>query len=286
MENKKLSVILMILSALSFSFMGVMVKQLSNLPVVEAVFFRNLISLFIALFISIRKRIKIVRKGQNTKLLFLRGIIGLIGVLGYFYSIQNMSLADSAIINKMSPFFVLIFSYFILKENITKFQIISVILAFIGIGLVIKPEFNSDIIPAVIGLGAALMAGLAYTVVKILSRSEHPTIIVLYFSFVSVIGMLPFFIIHFVNPSLEEVIYLILTGVFAVGGQYGLTYAYKLAKASEVSIYSYATVIFSAIIAYFIWHETLGVLSIIGIGIVLIAGYLNYSYSKKSKYNK
>jgi len=278
--NKKLSaIIFMLLSALSFSIMGVMVKQVSDLPLVEAVFFRNLVSTFIALFICMNGRIPVFRKGQNTKLLVTRSLLGLAGVMGYFYSIQNLPLADAAILNRMSPFFVLVFSYFFLKERINKLQVFAVILAFMGIGLVIRPEFNYSVLPSLIGLGAAVFAGLAYTVVRKLSHTEHPSTIVLYFSAISVIGTLPVLLFTFVKPSPIEWLYLVLTGIFAAGGQYALTYSYKLAKASEVSIYSYATVIFSAIIGYLLWQEMLSTLSIIGICVVLVAGYLNFRFS-------
>lgn len=278
--NKKITAIIyMLISALSFSIMGVMVKQVSSLPLVEAVFFRNLVSAFIAFFICFKKKIPIVRKGQNTKLLVLRSLLGLTGVMGYFFSIRNLPLADAAILNKMSPFFVLIFSYFFLKERINKLQVFAVFLAFAGIAFVIRPEFNYSMLPSIVGLGAAVFAGLAYTVVRQLSYTEHPSTIVLYFSTISVIGTLPLMIINYVNPSINELMYLVLTGVFAAAGQYALTYSYKMAKASEVSIYSYATVIFSAVIGYFLWQEKLNTLSIIGICIVLIAGYLNFRFS-------
>ena len=276
MENKKLSILLMLLSALSFSFMGVMVKNLSHLPFVEAVFFRNLISFFIAISITLYKKIPFIQSKGNLKLLLSRSFLGLIGVMAYFYSIQNMSLADSAIINKMSPFFVMIFAYLILKEKINKYQITTVILAFVGIAFVIKPDLNANILPAIVGLGAALTAGLAYTIVRMLSTKEYPTTIVLYFSGISILGTLPLFVIFYVQPSISDVLYLILTGIFAAGGQYCLTNSYKFAKASEVSIYSYATVIFSAVIAYFLWQETLSLSSVIGIFIVLLASYINY----------
>lgn len=281
MNKKTIAIIFMLLSAFSFSLMSVMVKMTSNLPFVEAVFFRNLISLFIAYIISKRNNISIIGSRENQKYLLARSIFGLIGVNCYFYSIQNMALADSAIINKMSPFFVLIFATVILKEKIKPMQIFAVLIAFFGITFIINPEFNSDIFPALVGLFAACTAGIAYTIVRMLSGREHPSTVVLYFSLVSVIGMTPFLIFYFQIPSLSELFFLIMTGVFAAGGQYGLTYAYKLAKASEVSIYSYATVIFSSFIGFLLFRETLNQTTIIGITIVLLSGYLNYYIVKK-----
>jgi len=282
MKNKKLAILLMLISALSFSFMGVMVKNLSHLPFVEAVFFRNVVSVIIAASMILYKKIPIVQSKKNLKLLIARSVIGLMGVTAYFYSIQNMPLADSAILNKMSPFFVLIFAFILLKERINKYQILTVILAFIGIAFVIKPELDSNILPSLVGLGAAITAGLAYTIIRMLSGKEHPTTIVFFFSVISVLVMLPLLIIYYVQPSTTDFIYLILTGVFAAIGQYCLTYSYKFAKASEVSIYSYATVIFSAILAYILWHENLSFSSIVGILVVLTASYLNYKVITKS----
>lgn len=73
-------------------------------------------------------------------------------------------------LNKLSPFFAIIFSYFLLKEKIKPYQLICVIVAFIGALFILRPGFDSvATFPAFIGLIGGMGAGLAYTNVRIAS---------------------------------------------------------------------------------------------------------------------
>ncbi|MEG0237214.1 DMT family transporter, partial [Cetobacterium sp.] len=91
----------------------------------------------------------------------------------------------------------------------------------------------------------------------------------------------PMLIQGFVIPSGVQLFYLILTGIFATVGQIGLAYAYKYALASEVSIYQYLSIIFSAIIGFMFWKEIPDTLSLIGGLIIIGAAIFNYRLSKK-----
>ncbi len=64
--------------------------------------------------------------------LFLRCAFGTLGILCNFYAIDHLLVADASILNKLSPFFAIIFSFLLLKEKITPTQGACVLLAFIG----------------------------------------------------------------------------------------------------------------------------------------------------------
>ena len=81
--------------------------------------------------------------------------------------------------------------------------------------------------------------------------------------------------------TVKELLFLFLTGVFAAAGQYGLTFSYKYAKASEISIYSYTTVLFSALLGFLIFGEILTTKTFIGLIIIFVASYLNYNIIKR-----
>ncbi len=280
MSDKSKSVLLMLASALSFAFMGAMVKFAGDLPVFEKVLFRNLVSLIIA-FVSVRKSGEMLfGKSENRKYLLARSLFGLTGVVLYFYSIDNMYLADSAMLNKLSPFFVVIFAYFFLKEKISKIQIPGIIIVFAASLLIIKPQFDLSILPALAGVGGAAVAGAAYTLVRYLGGKEKPATIVFFFSFISVIGMLPIVALDFVMPSLGEFAALIGTGIFAAIGQFGLTYAYKYALANEVSVYNYSHIIFSAGVGFLFWGEISDIYSIIGGSIVILVSVVIYLFNR------
>lgn len=284
MNNKSKAVIYMLFSALSFSFMATMVKLSGDIPVFEKVFFRNLISLFVALAAMKKSKDSMFGKKENQKYLIARALMGLTGVYLYFYSINNLYLADSAMLNKLSPFFVTFFAIVFLKEKLTSMKVVSMIVVFIGALLIIKPQWDLSVIPAMAGFLSAAFAGGAYTLVRFLKDRENPSTIVFYFSFVSVVGTMPFMLMNFVVPTMVQLTYLILTGVFAAMAQFALTYAYKYAPASEVAIYNYTNIIFSALLGFLVWGEIPGYSSVIGACVIVIMAIIVYLNGRKNYY--
>ncbi|GAA0785461.1 DMT family transporter [Hathewaya limosa] len=281
MSNKSKSVLFMLLSALSFAFMAVMVKLAGKVPVFEKVIFRNLVSLFIAFAMLKKNKAPMFGKRENQKYLLARALLGLTGMTMYFYSIAHLPLADSSMLNKLSPFFITIFAIIFLKEELTSMKVISMIVVFIGAVLVIKPQWNLSIIPALAGFLSAAFAGGAYTIVRYLKDKEDPCTIVFYFSLVSVLGVLPFVALNFVFLTKLQLLYLILTGVFAAIAQFALTYSYKYAPASEVAIYNYTNIVFSAIIGFFIWREIPDTLSILGDILIIGMAMVVYLHDRR-----
>jgi drug/metabolite transporter (DMT)-like permease len=98
------------------------------------------------------------------------------------------------------------------------------------------------------------------------------------------VGTLPFMMMNFVLPTTTQLTYLILTGIFAAIAQFTLTYSYKYAPASEVAIYNYTNIVFSAILGLLIWNEVPDYLSVVGgaiIVIMAIAVYLEMNFKKQ-----
>lgn len=285
MENKYKGIILILLSALFFALMAATVKSLSNIPVAEKIFFRNVLGLFVALYMVMKNKKPLL--GNNKKFLILRSIFGLLGVAAYFYSLGKIPLADTVILNKLSPFFVLLLAAIFLSERMKKYHIIAFIIAIFGATLVIKPEFSVDFIPYIIALLSAFFAGSAYTIIRYLRNYDSPETIVLYFTFISTICMIPIMIFmpnQFVIPTFTEILGLLALGIFATTAQFLMTNAYRYAPAGELAIYTYANIIFSTIIGLVIWSEIPDVLSILGGILIIIAGFINYYFNvKKSK---
>ncbi len=283
MKVKSKAVIFMLISALAFAIMAANVRLAGNIPLFEKVFFRNLVSLLVAFFIIRKSKNKILERKENLKFLLARSLLGLLGVVLYFFAINNLYLADSSMLNKLSPFFVTFFAWLFLKEKLSKFQIIALIIAFFSALLIIKPKFDLTVLPAFAGFLSAMFAGAAYTLVRFLGSREKPATIVFFFSLVSVIVMFPLMMMNFEMPSFIQLLFLLGTGIFAAIGQFGLTLAYKYAKASEVAIYNYTNIIFSAIIGYFLWKEISDTWSIIGGVIVILTSVGVFVYNKNKK---
>ena len=270
-----------ILSALGFALMSACVKLAGDLPNFQKVFFRNLVSAIIALYLILKHKGSFTGKRESRNLLLMRSTFGTIGVILNFYAIDKLVFSDANMLNKLSPFLSVILCALFLKEKINRKQIVSIIIAFIGALLIIKPTFSIAIIPYLAGIFGALFAASAYTCLRVLGKKEESYTIVFFFSMFSLITTFPMFIYVYEPMTISQLIYLLLAGLFASLGQFGITLAYRYAPAKEISIFDYTNIIFSAILSIFIFNQYPDILSIVGYIVVFSASFYVFLYNKK-----
>jgi drug/metabolite transporter (DMT)-like permease len=278
-------VVCMLISALAFTFMGVFVRLAGDIPTFEKVFFRNSVSMVVALVMILKMRrpgLKLLGHRVNQPLLLLRSVLGVSGVALNFWAINHLVLADSTMLNKISPFFVTIFAVFFLHEKLSRLQVPALVVVFSGALLIIKPQFDAEVLPALAGFIGAATAGGAYTIIRYLKGKEEPATIIFYFSLFSVLSSFPIMIMQgFQLPSLSQAIYLCMIGVSASFGQFGVTMAYKYAPAAEVSIYNYASIIFAILVGFVLWGEVPDGWSILGGCIIIGTAILLFAYNHR-----
>lgn len=280
LSNRKKGIIFITASAFGFAMMSAFIKISGDLPSFQKTFFRNIVSLMVAFALISKHRGNFFGQKNNQKTLLLRSIFGTLGILFNFYSIDKLVLSDANMLNKLSPFFVIIFSGIFLKEKVNIKQIIAIIIAFVGTLFIIKPSLNLEIMPAIAGILGGVTAAAAYTCVRALSGKEHPETIVFYFSFISSVITFPLMIIYYENMNIMQLIYLILAGIFASLGQFGITLAYKYAPAKEILIFDYTNIIFSAIISLCLFGILPDYLSLVGYIIIFSASLYMFVYNK------
>ncbi|WP_244835472.1 DMT family transporter [Clostridium sp. BJN0001] len=275
----------MIFSSFGFAMMATFIKLSGDLPSFEKSFYRNFIAILIAGFMLIKNKQSFLGKLENQKLLLLRSTLGTCGIFLNFYAIDRLVLSDANMLNKLSPFFTILLSTIILKEKMTKKQATvvttSLIFAFLGSLFVIKPKFAFEALPSLSGALGGFCAGAAYTCVRKLSGKEKPNTIVFYFSLFSCLASLPLMMISYKHITLIQFIYLIMAGVFASVGQFGITNAYKFAKANQISIFDYTNIVFSAIISIVLFGVIPDVYSFIGYIIIFLSSFYMFMFNKK-----
>ena len=269
-----------IIAGFGFALMSLFVKLSGDLPSIQKGFFRNIIAVFIS-SIPLIKHWKVINTPRNNTgwlVLILRSVFGTIGLVLNFYAISHISLADSSIIQKLSPFIIIILSYIFFKEEMTRFQVFAIIIAFIGITLIIKPSGNNIIsMGALAALLGALCAGIAYTCVRYLgTHNISGEFIIFFFSSLSSLMLLPYLILDYRTMTYFQLLMLLLAGISATIGQYGVTFAYKFAAAKNISVFDYSQVLFSGIFGYMFFGEfpdfqsLIGYVIVISVGIVLV----------------
>ena len=214
--------------------------------------------------------------------LFLRCAFGTLGIVANFWAIDRLALADSNILNKMSPFFAIIMSYFILKERPNRVERVSVLIAFIGALFVIKPTAGIASLPALVGLSSGFCAGTAYTYVRKLSKQgERGVLIVFAFSAFTLLCTAPYLIVNYHPMTLWQTAMLLLAGVGGAGGQFSITAAYAHAPAKEISVFDYIQVLFAAVWGLLAWGELPDWLSVLGYVIIIGVAVFRWWYNLK-----
>lgn len=283
MKEKNKAILFILCSAFCFTLMNAFIRLSGDLPSVQKSFFRNFVAAVISFIILKKNHIKITCKPENRLCMFLRAFCGTIGMLCNFYAVDHLVLADASMLNKMSPFFAVVFSAIFLKDKASPFQIGAVIAAFAGSLFIIKPTFsNMDLFPSVIGFLGGMGAGAAYTCVRQLGvKGENGSVIVFVFSAFSCVTTLPYIIFNFAPMSLYQIGMLLLTGAAAAGGQFSITAAYTHAPAKEVSVFDYSQIIFSAILGFFLFGQIPDVLSIVGYAVIISVAVAMFIYNNK-----
>lgn len=284
-------IIFLILSAFFFAAMAVFVRLAGDINFIQKAFFRNSVSFVIALVLLLKERASaddkstyLIPKGALL-FLFLRSIGGSIGIFGNFYAVDRLVLSDAAILNKMSPFFAILFSFLIIREKIKIVPLIAIVTAFLGSMLIVKPSFDfTQMLPTLAGFMGGVGAGLAYACIRKLSLLKcNGKVIVLFFSTFSMLLSIPFMIVRFEPMSVFQVTMLCLGGACAAGGQFSITEAYFNAPAKEISIYDYSQIIFSAAFGFFIFGQIPDVFSIIGYIVIISMAILNFTYNNRKE---
>lgn len=274
MKDKNKAIVYIVLSGLGFAFMNLFVKLGGDLPTMQKCFFRNFVAMFFAIIVMAKEKIKLNQPKESRKFILARCIAGSLGMVANFYAIDHLVIADASMLNKMSPFFAIIFSYILIKEVPKKYQIICVIVAFIGALFILKPGFNGLFsFPTLIGLLGGLGAGLAHTNVRIAtSKGADKPFIIMIFSLFTCLLCLPWFILQFKPMTSFQWTCMIMAGVSATVGQFGITSAFSLARASEISVFDYSIIIFSTTLGFFFLGEMPDMFSFLGYAIIIGAG--------------
>lgn len=166
MSKRYRGILCILTAAFCFAIMNACVRAAGDLPAMQKAFFRNMVALVCAYLVLKRSGTPVRWKKENFWLLFVRAAAGTVGVVCNFYAIDHLVLSDATMLNKMSPFFAILFSFLLLKENLKLYQVIAVVGSFVGSLFIIKPTFsNMDLGASLIGLLGGLGAGVAYTMV-------------------------------------------------------------------------------------------------------------------------
>lgn len=286
-EDVKKGALYLLAASFLFSSMQAASKALYYISSFERTFYFSVVAA--VLFFGVCRYRKEPLVGKRPDLLFMRSLFGFLSTIFVFLSsTKDFPIANVSLLSSTSTIFALLAACIWLKEKMTKGQIVALILAFFGVLAILQPTLTGIELPAVYGLLGGLFAGIAYTVVRRLKDDATPYTMTFYFMAFSALASLPIVLVQGFTPlHLKEIALLVFMGLCMSFAQLFLSYAYRYAPSTKISVYLYSQNLFALLIGIAVFHELPDIISILG-GIALIAaGILNfYEVRKETEYER
>lgn len=283
-DRGRRAVLGMVASALSFSLMGVCVKQVGGrIPAAEVVLARAIVS--VALSWLMLRRAGIVPWGQRRWLLIWRGAIGTAALLCVYAALAALPLASATVLQYLYPPFTALLAWLMLGERTGKRVVAAMALGWLGVLMVAQPGGSLALAwqPVLIAVAGALFTALAYVSVRSLGQSEHPLVIVFYFPLVALPLSLPLVALNPVLPTPMEVLWLIGVGLFTQLGQVTLTRSLMALPAARATAISYVQVVFAGGWGWLLFDEAIDAWTIAGAALVLAATLVSLSHRQPAR---
>ncbi len=256
--------LLLALSALLFSLMGVLIREVSSAAGNEAVvFFRNLIGVLAFLPLVLLKGVAPLHT-QRLKSHLWRSGFGLLAMYCFFYAIAHLPLADAMVFTYSAPVFTPLIAWWWLKEPLTRRMQLTSLVGFAGVLLVAKPSGALFDSLSLVGLAASILAAFAFVSIREMSDTEPAFRMVFYFALFSTLGSTVPFVLAWQPLSNSTLLLLVAVGAMATISQLAMSKAYTLAPPGLIGPFAYLAIVFSGLLAWLRWGETPDLWSIIG----------------------
>lgn len=257
---------------------------------IEVTFWRNLLSLIALIaWVIMARKIYMLQTDRPWAHLF-RGAIGTTGIVFGMAATSLLPLAETTILLFTSPLFVVILSFFILKEKVGIHRFGAVIIGFIGVIIAINPGFNENDLPVlglVLGLTWGFLAGCVDVCLRWMGKTENSTATVFYFMLFGTLATglhWPWAEIQPDSFSMNSI--LIMIGLSATGVLSLLfkTQGFRLAEASTLAPVMYTMLIWTMVFDYAFWgkHPTWNIIC----GAILIIAAQMYILHREYKIKK
>lgn len=267
--------LLLALSALLFSLMGVGIREVSlSVNNESVVFFRNLVGVLFFLPLVLLKGTQPLKTGRLKSHLW-RTTYGLAAMYCFFYAIAHLPLADAMLFTYSAPVFTPVIAWWWLKEPLTRRMLLTTGIGLLGVLLVAKPSQALLDSQALVGLAASILAAFAFVSIREMSNTEPAFRIVFYFAlFSTLISAMP---LTWAWQPLDshDLGLLLVIGLLATVSQIVMSKAYALAPPGIIGPIAYLAIVFAGLIAWLRWGEMPDLTSLLGAALIFAASLLS-----------
>jgi drug/metabolite transporter (DMT)-like permease len=252
-----------------FTSTSAMIRLLSTqIESVQTAFFRAVISVILLLPMIAAGRVK----PWHSKRIaghFWRTAMGTASMVLGFYAVSMLPLADATAIAFSQPLFSVVVAALILGEKVRWRRWSATIIGFAGVLVMVRPGEGSLQLGALVALANAGAVALSILLVRRLSDSETPLMILTQFAIFSTILLTVPAILVWRWPDLWGWVLAFGIALSATVGQYFWVQAFKSGEMSAVAPFEYMRLPFAVFVGWLIWGEMPVIWTYVGASIVI-----------------
>ncbi|GKS92181.1 DMT family transporter [Acidovorax sp. SUPP2539] len=258
-------------SALLLAAMYALIKSLgSRYPIGEIVFARSGFALLPIIVVMLARRQWSTLRTSRPFAHLRRSVAGVVSLFLSFGAVALLPLSTATALTYSAPLFITLLSIIVLGERVSTGRWAAVLIGFAGMLMVIQPDLEAGLpLGKVLGVMAAVATAVALVAIRQMAASESALAIAFYFTlFGTVVGAasLP---LRCVAPDASDALRLVSVGVLGGMAQLLLTMAYRLAPASVLAPYEYATLVGAILVGFIVWDEMPGSVEWLGIAVIV-----------------
>lgn len=274
-----------ILHCLLFSCISSMTKYLmiSGIAIIQILSFQTFFACLFLMFYE-RKFFNPMPSKKRLLTYLVRAILWLLATKLFFSSLDQVALPKAIALSFSTPLFTTILAVLILKESINKNYILALFIGFIGILVILRPDFNDFEFESLVILCACVLWSITDIIIKRSSFTERNTSITWFYSFFSFLLLLPFLPFYWKNVNLQQFLFLISIGAMFLLNIITLTYSYQIGNLTTIQPFSFTSLIFVSVLSYFIFNEVVKLTTIVGSLIIIISSsFIAYQEHRNHK---
>ena len=296
-DNNSKGIVLILIAMSLFSMQDALIKFIFEQSALYEIFFGRYLIAAIVLFIYLKfKGQKVSLKTHYPLLTIIRVSLHFIAFSTFFISITYMQLATANALFFSCPFFVSIFAKFFLKEFIGIRRWSAIAFGFMGVLIVLNPNFSNFEYRNLLPVLSALFYAASMTITKYTSDKDDVNTQLYYFYLIALIlcGIIYFFMGNgqFNNTSFDPTTqfifrewfsnfdytwkFILFFGLAASIAFVCIFSAYIIASPSVVSLFEYSLIIMSMIPGYFLFSEIPSLRTLLGVICIISAGVYIY----------
>ncbi|MFK8075757.1 MAG: DMT family transporter, partial [Granulosicoccus sp.] len=197
------------------------------------VFFRNLFGLVVVLPLLLKAGLSSL-KTQHPKLHMIRAGVGVIAMLGWFYALSKVPIANATALSFSTTIFATVSAWLFLGEMLRWRRTAAIVVGLVGVYVVLRPSAEGFNVFSILVLLTSIAWGLSLTIVKHLSKTETPTSIVSWMGITLVALSIWPALMVWQTPTIEQLLWLFLIGALATAGHLLMTTSIQMADTSIV----------------------------------------------------